>query len=166
MNTEIIRPFEPSDIPELTALQLKNKSFLMPSEPERPKDYLTDEGQRAWLESGDGVRLAILDEGAIAGVISLSHIMRGPLQSASVGYWVSQDQNGRGLATRALAAMIEYAFTDLGLHRLEATASPENGASQRVLARNGFTRIGVARKRFLSGGVWRDSVLFELLADD
>lgn len=166
MDTEIIRPFEPSDIPELTALQVKNSTFLMPSSPERPGGYLTEEGQRAWLESGSGMRLAILDQDAIAGVISLSHIMRGPLQSASVGYWVARDRNGRGLASRALAAIVNYAFTDLDLHRLEATTAVDNVASQRVLARTGFTQIGVARKRIFIRGAWRDSLLFERVADD
>jgi [ribosomal protein S5]-alanine N-acetyltransferase len=138
----------------------------VPSSPERPDGYLTEEGQRAWLESGGGVRLAILDQDAIAGVISLSHIMRGPLQSASVGYWVARDRNGRGLASRALAAMVDYAFTELDLHRLEATTAVDNVASQRVLARTGFTQIGVARKRILIRGAWQDSLLFERVADD
>jgi [ribosomal protein S5]-alanine N-acetyltransferase len=166
MDTGIIRPFEQSDLPELTALQVKNSTFLMPSSPQRPGGYLTEDGQRAWLESGDGLRLAILDQHAIAGVISLSHIMRGPLQSASVGYWVAQDRNGRGLASRALAAMVDHAFIELGLHRLEAATAVDNVASQRVLARAGFTQIGVARKRIFIRGAWRDSLLFERVADD
>ncbi|MDX6476601.1 MAG: [ribosomal protein S5]-alanine N-acetyltransferase [Gaiellaceae bacterium] len=166
MNTDVIRPFQPSDIPELTALRVRNNAFLMPFEPERPEGFLTEEGQRAWLGSGGGVRLAILDQDAIVGVISLSEIVRGPLQSASVGYWVSQDRNGRGLASQALAALVEHAFTELGLHRLEAGTLVDNVASQRVLVRNGFTRIGVARKHLLIGGLWRDHVLYELLADD
>ena len=162
-----IRRFEPGDVDELARVRLANRAFLEPFEPPRPESFFTPAGQAAWLASGDGLRLAILDDdGAIAGAISLSHIVRGPLQSAVVGYWVDESRNGRGLAGRALAETVELAFGELELHRLEAATLLENDASQRVLRRNAFTEIGVARKHLLIGGVWRDHLLFERLADD
>ena len=85
---------------------------------------------------------------------------------ATVGYWVDESRNGRGLAGRALAETVELAFGELELHRLEAGTLLDNAASQRVLRRNAFTEIGVARKHLLIGGAWRDHLLFERLADD
>jgi ribosomal-protein-alanine N-acetyltransferase len=162
-----IRRFEPGDVDELARLRIANRAFLEPYEPPRPESFFTPDGQAEWLASGDGLRLAIVDaDGAIAGAISLSQIVRGPLQSATVGYWVDESRNGRGLAGRALAETVELAFGELALHRLEAGTLLDNAASQRVLRRNAFTEIGVARKHLLIAGTWRDHLLFERLADD
>jgi|SRR3954453_23230910 ribosomal-protein-alanine N-acetyltransferase len=162
-----IRRFEPTDVDELARLRVANRAFLEPFEPPRPESFFTPEGQAQWLASGAGLRLAILDEdGSIAGAISLSQIVRGPLQSANVGYWVDRSRNGRGLASRAVAETVELAFGELDLHRVEAGTLLDNLPSQRVLRRNAFTEIGVARKHLLIGGAWRDHLLFERLADD
>jgi ribosomal-protein-alanine N-acetyltransferase len=162
----VIRPFRPEDAPELVDLRVANRTFLEPFDPLRPDTFFTVEGQRAWLSSGNGMRFAIVEDDAIAGAISLSEIVRGPLQSAIVGYWVGQARNGRGLATRAVAAVLDVAFGELALHRVEAGTLLDNVASQRVLEHNGFTKIGIARKHLLLGGEWRDHLLFERLADD
>jgi ribosomal-protein-alanine N-acetyltransferase len=91
---------------------------------------------------------------------------RGAFQSANVGYWVDAARRRRGLATAAVAEIARHAFQELGLHRLEAGTLVDNSASQRVLEKNGFTRIGIARGYLHVGGEWRDHVLFERLADD
>jgi ribosomal-protein-alanine N-acetyltransferase len=87
-------------------------------------------------------------------------------QSANVGYWVDRGRNGRGLATRAVAEIVEIAFGETGLHRLEAATRVDNVASQRVLEKNGFERIGIARGYLLIDGEWRDHILFQRVADD
>jgi ribosomal-protein-alanine N-acetyltransferase len=150
-----------------------NRAFLAPYEPVRPDGYYDESGQAAHIadllaRTADdrSYGFVVLDDGEIAGRINLHEVVRGPVQSANVGYWIDGRRNGRGLATRALAALLEVAFGELGLHRVGASTRPENHASQRVLAKNGFTRIGVARRHLLIGGVWRDQVLFERLADD
>jgi [ribosomal protein S5]-alanine N-acetyltransferase len=120
------------------------------------------EGQRARIGEHS---YAILDSDAIAGTISLSNVVRGAFQNANVGYWVDRARNGRGLATRALAAMVDEAFGDLALHRLEAGTLVDNVASQRVLEKNGFERIGLARRYLYIGGDWRDHVLFQRIAE-
>jgi ribosomal-protein-alanine N-acetyltransferase len=143
-----------------------NRAFLAPFDPRRDESFFTVEGQLTWLAAGNGPRFAIVEAAAIAGVLSLSGISRGPLQSAIIGYWVDRDRNGRGLASRAVSAAIEVAFGELALHRLEAGTLLDNIASQRVLEHNRFTRIGVARKYLLLDGVWRDHLLFERIVDD
>jgi [ribosomal protein S5]-alanine N-acetyltransferase len=150
-----------------------NRAFMAPVEPDRPDRFYTVEGQverlaRAFerTEADSYYTYAILDDGELVGQISLANILRGHVQSAILGYWVDRERNGRGLATRAVAAVMVVAFGELGLHRLEAGTLVENVASQRVLEKSGFTRIGIARKHSLIGGVWRDHVVFERLADD
>ncbi len=101
----------------------------------------------------------------MVGGISLYGITGYPLHAAGLGYWVDEGHNGRGLASRAVAEVLELAFGELGLHRVEAGTLPDNLASQRVLEKNGFTRIGISREHLLVDGEWRDHVLFERLAD-
>jgi [ribosomal protein S5]-alanine N-acetyltransferase len=96
----------------------------------------------------------------------LSNVVRGSFQSANVGYWVDRARNGRGLATRALAAMVEEAFGELALHRLEAGTLVDNVASQRVLENNGFDLIGLARWYLHIGGGWRHHLLYQRTIED
>jgi ribosomal-protein-alanine N-acetyltransferase len=164
-----IRPLEPSDAVALAELYLRNRAFLAPFEPERPDDFFTADGQLARAREIAGEEAAgrtrsyvvLDDDGAMAGTITLSGIARGPAQSAHVGYWIDRERNGRGLATRALGAVVEEAFGPLGLHRIEAGILPDNRASRIVLERNGFELIGLAPAYLLIAGAWRDHLLFQ-----
>lgn len=77
-------------------------------------------------------------------------------------YWVAESHNGRGLATQAVAAMLDIAWS-LGLHRVEAGTLVENHASQRVLTANGFTRYGLAPAYLRIDDRWQDHILFQVL---
>jgi [ribosomal protein S5]-alanine N-acetyltransferase len=164
----VIRPLVPGDAEELAALLAANRSFLAPFEPVRPDSFFTVAGQRARLSDtggGEYWRFAILDGEAIAGTISLANVTRGAFQSATTGYWVDRERNGRGLATAAVGELVRFAFEEAGLHRVEAGTLVDNVASQRVLERNGFERFGLAPRYLHIGGAWRDHVLFQRLAD-
>jgi [ribosomal protein S5]-alanine N-acetyltransferase len=162
----VIRLLTPDDAQELAALYRTNREFLAPFEPSRDESFFTVAVQRSRLErSGDEDwwRWAILDGDAIAGMVALNDVLRGPLQMGTLGYWVDRARNGRGLASAAVAAVVEFAFGEAGLHRLEAGTLPDNVASQRVLTKNGFERFGYAKQLLRIDGVWRDHVLFELV---
>jgi ribosomal-protein-alanine N-acetyltransferase len=83
-----------------------------------------------------------------------------------VGYWLLREARGRGLATRAVQLVCEYAFDRLELERLELFTLPGNAASERVAERAGFQREGLLRayRRAPSGRV--DVTAFSLLASD
>jgi ribosomal-protein-alanine N-acetyltransferase len=165
----VIRPIRPEDAEELAALYLANREFLAPFEPVRPPEFFTADGQRERLrrQLDDATHpFAILDDAGIAGTINLFHIRRESLQSGTIGYWVDHRRNGRGLATGAVGEIVAFAFDELDLHRVEAATLVDNAASQRVLEKNGFERIGLARRFLRVNDRWRDFVLFQRLADD
>ncbi len=165
----MIRPVRPEDAEELAALYAANRDFLGPYEPVRPPGFFTAAGQLERLErqlEGETHPFAILDRGAIAGTINVFSIVRDGPESCTIGYWVDGARNGRGLASAAVGAILAYAFGELGLHRVEAATLVDNVASQRVLEKNGFERIGLARRFLRIGGDWRDFFLFQRLADD
>jgi ribosomal-protein-alanine N-acetyltransferase len=161
----LIRRLLPDDAPEVARLLVANRAFLAPYEPEHAEDFFTSDGQRARIDKAEHL-YAILDDEALAGVISLSNVVRGPFQSASLGYWVDEPRNGRGLATRAVAELAELAFRELGLHRLEAGALVDNVASRRVLEKNGFMLIGLAPRYLRIAGAWRDHHLFQRTVEE
>lgn len=82
---------------------------------------------------------------------------------AEVGYALHPDLWGQGLASEALAAVVDHGFTSIGLNSVEASASPENLASIRVLERNHFVKEGHFRENFLVNGVFVDSVVYSRL---
>lgn len=169
----VTRLITTGDAEALAALLTRNREFLEPWEPEHDDSYYTVDRQRAIIRRhldehahGKTVPFVITDEdGDVAGRITLNGVIRGAFQSASVGYWVSEDRNGRGLATAAVADVISYAFGGIGLHRLQAETLPHNVRSQRVLTRNGFRPFALAPGFLKIEGSWQDHVLFQLLND-
>ena len=169
--TERIRLITPGDGDELAELQERNRDFLAPWNPLRGADYFTVPGQRADIEAaltrhvnGEALPMVVLnDDGQVAGRLTLSGIVRGPFQSCSMGYWLGEDQTGKGLATDAVRATLDIAFSELGLHRVEAGTLLHNTASQNVLARNDFEQYGLAPRYLKIAGVWQDHLMFQRL---
>ncbi|MEZ0163735.1 GNAT family N-acetyltransferase [Kineococcus sp. LSe6-4] len=163
------------DAAAVAALLRENWPFLAPYEPERDETYFTTPGQEDVLaaalaehEAGRAVPYVIEHDGELVGRLTVSGVVRGPFQSADVGYFVAEAVNGRGVATHAVAALLDLAFAPapggLGLHRLQAGTLLSNSASQAVLQRNGFERIGVARRYLKIAGRWQDHVLYQRTA--
>jgi ribosomal-protein-alanine N-acetyltransferase len=150
---------------EIARLLCENREFLAPFEPLREERFFTSEGQRERIGASSAASFAIVADGAIAGGVTISDSVYGPLRSATLGYWVAERLNGRGLATEAVGEAVEIAFGELDLHRLEAGTLVDNVASQRVLEKNHFERIGLARGYLQIAGEWRDHFLYQLTAD-
>jgi [ribosomal protein S5]-alanine N-acetyltransferase len=167
-----IRALALTDARQLTQMYTENREFLAPLEPLRPDAFYTFEGQRRHISqltdrrtAGTAYPFLIVLGGKPVGAINLSNVVRGAFQSANVGYWVAEEHNGQGVCTRAVGLLCERAFTELGLHRVEAGTLPDNHASQRVLEKNGFVRIGLAPRYLQIAGVWSDHILFQKTAD-
>jgi [ribosomal protein S5]-alanine N-acetyltransferase len=96
------------------------------------------------------------DDRAVVGFFNISHVIRGPLQSAFLGYGGVAAQAGRGYMTEAMELVLRRAFTELLLHRLEANIQPGNTASIALVQRCGFEREGFSARYLKVGGRWRD----------
>jgi len=140
----------------------------------RPEHYFTPQGQAEVVAESleryaDGAQFPFVildDDGMVVGRINLNNVVRGAFQSASVGYWIAEEAGGHGFTTGAVAEVATRAFSELGLHRLEAGTVPENVRSQAVLRRNGFVQFGYAPRYLSIADRWQDHVLFQRLADD
>jgi ribosomal-protein-alanine N-acetyltransferase len=168
-----IRLVVPGDDEELTELQVRNREFLAPWEPVRENDYFTMAGQRTDIEvalarhaRGEAMPWVVMDDdGAIAGRLTLSGIVRGPFQSCTMGYWLAEGQTRKGLATDAVRAAVAIAFSQLKLHRVQAETLVNNVASQRVLAKTDFEQYGRAPGYLKIAGRWQDHLMFQRLND-
>jgi RimJ/RimL family protein N-acetyltransferase len=102
------------------------------------------------------------------GHISLGQIDRA-LRRGRVGYWVLPRARGRGVATRALDLLSRWAFTELGLHRVELGHAVGNDASCTVAERGGFPYEGTLRGAMFAAGrrdAFRDIHAHARLATD
>lgn len=169
----LLRVRTEEDAPALAAAYTRNRGHLAPWDPTRTEEFFTEDGQRARTREllalnslGTALPLVIVDGDEIAGGVDLSNVVRGAFQSAMVGYWLDRAHTGRGLVSEALAAVVEAARDDYGLHRIQAATLLANHASQSVLTRAGFERIGVAPAYLKIAGRWQDHVLFQRILHD
>jgi len=105
------------------------------------------------------------EDDAMVGWFNVSQIMRGPLQSAFLGYGGVAEWSGAGYMTAALRLVVERAFTELSLHRLEANIQPANTASIALVERCGFVREGFSERYLKIDGHWRDHARFAIRAE-
>jgi len=82
----------------------------------------------------------------VIGEIGFSNIVRGVFQNCNLSYKIDKNEQGKGLMSEALAGVIEYIFTSLNLHRIEANVSPNNTKSISLLTRLNFTNEGISKE--------------------
>jgi RimJ/RimL family protein N-acetyltransferase len=125
-----------------------------------------DEKLPQWRASGQLVPYVIVDGETeeLLGGASLRQL--DPTRHAiEIAYWLFAWARGRGVATRAVGALLHWLFAN-GVYRVEAIVRLGNTPSERVLERNGFVREGVKRRYLLYHGTRVDATLFSRLADD
>jgi len=124
----------------------------MPQTPDAFAAYL----ERNESDAFDQRLLRRRSDGALAGFFNVTQIVRGPLQSAYLGYGAVTGLTGRGYMTEGMQLLLRRAFTTLALHRLEANIQPGNRASIALVERSGFELEGYSVRYLKISGRWRD----------
>ena len=96
------------------------------------------------------------EQGQLAGVITISEIVRGSFCSAYLSYYALVPYNAQGYMKRGLMAVMREAFVRHRLHRLEANIQPGNMASRGLVHGAGFRIEGFSPRYLKIGGRWRD----------
>jgi [ribosomal protein S5]-alanine N-acetyltransferase len=171
-----LRPVRLRDAGTWSQIRIRDEHHLAPWEPSMPgtweQRHAAGEWPGRWMQlraagrRGVALPFAVTVDERFAGHVMVGNVVREPLLSAYVGYWVDAELAGGGVITAAVALVVDHCFGPVGLHRLEATVRPENGASLRVLAKLGFRQEGVFRRYLDVDGGWRDHECFALTAEE
>ncbi len=126
---------------------------------------------RQWLTRGERPEIeqylvcSRADDG-IAGFVNLNGIQRGAVQRATAGWSALAPHAGRGHLTDGLALVLEVAFTQLRLHRVEADIQPGNERSRALARRSGMRLEGYSPRLVLVDGEWRDHERWAIDVED
>ena len=165
-----LRQLDDGDADELHALVEANRTYLsawMPWAAEQTAaqtaDFIREARRRAADE--DGPTLAIVCDDRIAGVVGC-HGIDWEHGSTSLGYWLAERHQGRGIVTRAVRALVEHALDEWRLQRIEIRVATGNARSRAVARRLGFREEGVEPQAQQVAGRTHDLAVYVLRADD
>jgi [ribosomal protein S5]-alanine N-acetyltransferase len=159
----LLRPFNAADAPvvqrELSRVEMARMLAI-------PHPY-PDDGATKWIETarrGRDFAIVLRETDELIGGITLFENEQH--RRAELGYWCAIDFWGRGYATEAVRAAIEYGFRGLALNRVHAECHGDNPASRRVLEKAGMTFEGRLRQHSFRVDRFADKLLFGALRDE
>jgi ribosomal-protein-alanine N-acetyltransferase len=160
------------DSKALEKLILGNRAWLRPWEatnPGAPNSFDVRSQLRGLIRQLDdesGMPFVIEVDGVVQGQLNVANILYGSVSSAVIGYWVSPEVAGRGVAPTSVALVTDYLMNQVGLHRVEIDVRPENTASLRVIEKLGFRYEGIKQRYIHINGDWRDHYIFALTVEE
>jgi [ribosomal protein S5]-alanine N-acetyltransferase len=133
--------------------------------PRSPEEYATYlERIRSGRTLGFLVRRK--SDRCLAGVINVSEPVMGLLRTAYLGFYAFAGLQKQGYMTEGFSLILDYAFEELGFHRLEANIQPANHASKALVGRLGFRKEGFSPRYLMIDGEWRDHERWAILCDE
>lgn len=138
------------------------------TQPMRSRDQATDRIRaiQTAFEEKEGVRWAITlrEHGQFVGSCGFWRLVK-PHFRAEIGYELAPEFWGQGVMTEAVAAILTFGFTTMGLHSVEAQITPANIGSRRVLEKLGFVQEGYFHENFYepTEDMFEDTAVFSLL---
>jgi ribosomal-protein-serine acetyltransferase len=120
---------------------------------------------RRQLADNSGFTVAIVCDSTVAGLVGLEPI-DWTHRSASIGYWLGERYQGRGMMTRAVRALVEHAVSGWNLNRIEIRAAVDNVRSRAIPQRLGFREEGTLREAERVGDAYLDIVVYSMLGSE
>jgi ribosomal-protein-serine acetyltransferase len=169
----LIRPWSAEDVDALFDAVSNSLSTLSQWLPWAKPGYARSDSalwvahcQRAWKAANE-YHFGIFDSesGHLLGGVGLNSLLSAR-RSANLGYWVSDGARGGGVAVAAARLAATWAFSHLGLQRIEILVQPENTASLRVLVKLGAVCEGIARNGIIVDSGPREAIVHSLVPDD
>jgi len=165
MSEVTIRPTQKQDA-ERIALMGNNKKIWDNLRDYIPYPYSLKDGQdfvKMLSDSDPVTTFAVCYHEELVGIMGFNMQTDIYRESAEIGYWLGEDYWGKGIASKAILLVIDYAFNVLDLKRLYTAVFDYNEASRRVLEKAGFRYEGRAIKSIIKNGEYHDEIKFGLL---
>lgn len=166
-----IRMFEESEAETVFALVDRNREYLRQwliwvdrsDSPEVTRQFIRD--SKLHYENKESLSAGIWLNGELVGATGVVGY-EWHNRMLEIGYWLSADHQGKGIMTRAVTALIDDAFDNLGMNRVEIHCATGNLPSRAIPERLGFKRDGVMREAGLLNGQFVDKVIYSMLASE
>ena len=142
--------------------ELHSPWYWSPRTPREYRDYLA----RCATDAHDAFLIVDDESGELAGTVTVGNIVRRNFLSAHLGYAAFSPHEGKGLMESGMAAVIDEAFGNLGLHRLEANVQPANERSTALVRKLGFRLEGHSPRYLIVDGDWRDHDRWAILKEE
>ena len=173
----MLRALTPQDFTEWSEVRRRNDAWLTPWEPRRPPSQLDPTINRdAFVarcaardrdsSAGSAYGFGVFVDQRLAGEVNLNNVVRGAMQSATIGYWIDQARAGEGLTPESVVVVAGFAFDQLDLHRIEICIVPRNTNSRRVVEKLRLREEGVAQRYLEINGVWEDHVRYGFTVEE
>ena len=166
-----LRLLEPRDADALFRLLDESRAYLREWLPFLDANQSSAD-TRAFIQSGlqqyasqNGAQIGLWYRGEIAGVLGL-HYIDWANRSTSLGYWLGERYQGKGIMTRSCKAVIDILFHEYGLNRVEIRAATGNRKSRAVAERLGFKYEGCKRQAEWLYDHYVDHAVYSLLAEE
>ena len=167
----MLRPLVAGDFEAWSEVRVRNDEWLTKWEPLRhPKAPDPASNRDAFAsrcaardrerQSGVGYAFGIFVDNAFAGEINLNNVLRGAMQSVTIGYWIDEARAGKSYMSEAVLVATRFALEDLQLHRVEICIIPRNHNSRRVMEKLGYREEGIAERFLEINGTWEDHVRY------
>lgn len=167
----LMRAWREDDVDAALEIVLRNREHLETYMQWMTPDYSIESARKFIIEGiknrldKNTLGLALVRDGELIGSTGFNRL-DWTARVCEIGYWIDRDEEGKGIVTKACQAMIEYAFGDLDMNRVEIRCSTENTKSAAIPERLGFKQEGLLRQAEVLNGRAHDFLIYGLLAED
>jgi ribosomal-protein-alanine N-acetyltransferase len=173
----MLRPLAANDFRSWSEVRRRNEEWLTVWEPSRPAhqaDPTTDRGaftsrcqqrdrDRA---AGSAYQFGLFVDQQVAGEVNLNNVIRGAMQSGTIGYWIDQRHAGNSYVAEAVVVVLQFAFEQLMLHRVEICIVPRNARSRRIMEKLAIREEGLAERYLEINGTWEDHIRYGMTVEE
>lgn len=167
----MLRPLAATDFEAWSEVRLRNGEWLtkwepMPlitsPDPAKSRDAFTHRcaARDRERQSGNAYCMGLFVNNVFAGEVNLNSVMRGAMQSGTIGYWIDEAKAGNSYVSEAVLVLMKFAFEELRLHRMEVCIVPRNANSRRVVEKLQLREEGIAERFLEINGIWEDHVRY------
>jgi ribosomal-protein-alanine N-acetyltransferase len=173
----VMRPLAAGDFRAWSEVRVHNEEWLTVWEPRRNPSLPDPTVERSAFSArcaqrdrdraiGIAYQFGLFIGDRVVGEINLNNVIRGAMQSGTIGYWIDRRHAGQEYVAEGVSALIRYAFETLGLHRIEICIVPRNTNSRRVMDKLAIRDEGTAQRYLEINGEWEDHIRYGMTVEE